>query len=68
MEEANDREKLTLVTRKSCFGLPTSCPNCLPVYVYLKFSATPFDLDFNLNNPDSGTSFCLLIIKILSLK
>ncbi|KAH0652437.1 hypothetical protein KY290_032635 [Solanum tuberosum] len=53
MEEAKDREKLTLVTRKSCFGLPTSCPNCLPAYVYLKFSGTPFDLDFNLINPDS---------------
>ncbi|XP_009628567.1 mitochondrial outer membrane import complex protein METAXIN isoform X1 [Nicotiana tomentosiformis] len=53
MEEAKEREKLTLVTRKSCFGLPTSCPNCLPVYLYLKFSKTPFDLAFNLINPDS---------------
>lgn len=54
MEESIEREKLTLVTRKSCFGLPTSCPNCLPAYVYLKFSGTPFDLDFNLINPDSA--------------
>ncbi|KAK4370100.1 hypothetical protein RND71_009575 [Anisodus tanguticus] len=53
MEEAKEKEKLTLVTRKSCFGLPTSCPNCLPVYLYLKFSQTPFDLEFNVNNPDS---------------
>ncbi|KAM3380124.1 mitochondrial outer membrane import complex protein METAXIN [Capsicum galapagoense] len=53
MEEAKEREKLTLVTRKSCFGLPTSCPNCLSVYAYLKFSNTLFDLDFNLINPDS---------------
>ncbi|CAN4084920.1 unnamed protein product [Withania somnifera] len=49
-----EREKLTLVTRKSSFGLPTSCPDCLPVYIYLKFSGTPFDLDFNLINPDSA--------------
>ncbi|CAN4084730.1 unnamed protein product [Withania somnifera] len=53
MEEADESKKLTLVTRKSCFGLPTSCPSCLPVYIYLKFSATPFDMDFNLINPDS---------------
>lgn len=51
MEEAN--EKLTLVTRKACFGLPTACPSCLPVYIYLRFCQRPFDLAFNSLHPDS---------------
>ncbi|KAK6152177.1 hypothetical protein DH2020_014812 [Rehmannia glutinosa] len=48
-----ERERLTLVARKPCFGLPTSCPKCLPVYIYLKFSKIPFSLEFNLIRPDS---------------
>ncbi|XP_051113680.1 mitochondrial outer membrane import complex protein METAXIN [Andrographis paniculata] len=48
-----EREKLTLVARKSCFGLPTACPHCLPVYIYLRFSKIPFNLEFNLIHPDS---------------
>ncbi|KAL7092447.1 hypothetical protein ACP275_12G165100 [Erythranthe tilingii] len=48
-----EREGLTLVARKPCFGLPTACPNCLPVYIYLKFSKIPFSLEFNLIHPDS---------------
>ncbi|XP_071711654.1 mitochondrial outer membrane import complex protein METAXIN-like [Rutidosis leptorrhynchoides] len=44
---------LTLVTRKSCFGLPTACPSCLPVYIYLKFANIPFQLAYNLAFPDS---------------
>ncbi|KAM2638054.1 hypothetical protein EV1_022478 [Malus domestica] len=46
-------EGYTLVARKSCFGLPTACPSCLPVYFYLKFAKVPFRLDFNLTYPDS---------------
>lgn len=50
MEESR---KLTLVTTKPCFGLPTGCPNCLPVYFYLKFARLPFDLYFHSTFPDS---------------
>ncbi|GMP91891.1 hypothetical protein CsSME_00042365 [Camellia sinensis var. sinensis] len=46
-------EEVTLVARKSCFGLPTACPSCLPVYIYLKFAQFPFNLAFNLTYPDS---------------
>lgn len=49
-----DNQKLTLVARKPCFGLPTACPSCLPVYIYLRFAQVPFDLSFNLIHPDSG--------------
>ncbi|XP_057472774.1 mitochondrial outer membrane import complex protein METAXIN-like [Actinidia eriantha] len=52
-EQVKPREEMTLVARKACFGLPTACPSCLPVYIYLKFSQTPFNLDFNLTYPDS---------------
>ncbi|GMH13615.1 hypothetical protein Nepgr_015456 [Nepenthes gracilis] len=45
--------RLTLVTRKPCFALPTACPNCLPVYFYLKFAQVPFDLCFHSTFPDS---------------
>ncbi|KAJ9689264.1 hypothetical protein PVL29_014774 [Vitis rotundifolia] len=48
-----DNQKLTLVARKPCFGLPTACPSCLPVYIYLRFAQVPFDLSFNLIHPDS---------------
>ncbi|KAL8136383.1 hypothetical protein V2J09_002384 [Rumex salicifolius] len=47
------QEKLTLVARKPSFGLPTACPYCLPVYLYLKFARIPFDLCFNGIYPDS---------------
>ncbi|RVW45798.1 Mitochondrial outer membrane import complex protein METAXIN [Vitis vinifera] len=36
-----DNQKLTLVARKPCFGLPTACPSCLPVYIYLRFAQVP---------------------------
>lgn len=53
-EEANrEREEYTLVVRKPCFGLPTACPSCLPVYIYLKLAQLPFRLDFNSTYPDS---------------
>lgn len=44
---------ITLVARKACFGLPTACPSCLPVYVFLKLSALPFYFNCNLTYPDS---------------
>ncbi|KAK3006479.1 hypothetical protein RJ639_016080 [Escallonia herrerae] len=54
MDEANRvREKLTLVARKGCFGLPTACPSCLPVYIYLRLANVPFDIEFNLINPQA---------------
>ncbi|XP_024174005.1 mitochondrial outer membrane import complex protein METAXIN isoform X1 [Rosa chinensis] len=46
-------EDYSLVVRKPCFGLPTACPSCLPVYFYLKFADIPFKLDYNLTYPDS---------------
>ncbi|KAE9462047.1 hypothetical protein C3L33_06019, partial [Rhododendron williamsianum] len=50
---AEESSQLTLVARKACFGLPTACPSCLPVYIYLKFAQLPFSLDYNLIHPDS---------------
>ncbi|KAG7035266.1 Mitochondrial outer membrane import complex protein METAXIN, partial [Cucurbita argyrosperma subsp. argyrosperma] len=44
---------LTLVVRKPCFNLPTGCPDCLPVYFYLKLANLHFHLDFNLIYPES---------------
>lgn len=46
-------EGLTLVVRKPCFNLPTGCPDCLPVYIYLKLANLHFHLDFNLIYPES---------------
>lgn len=45
---------LVLVARKPCFGLPTACPSCLPVYIYLRFASLSFDMHFDTSNPDSG--------------
>ncbi|KAM7507270.1 hypothetical protein LguiA_017723 [Lonicera macranthoides] len=54
MDEVSQKEEqLSLVTRKACFGLPTACPSCLPVYFYLRFAQVPFDLNYNLIHPDS---------------
>ncbi|XP_065850000.1 mitochondrial outer membrane import complex protein METAXIN [Euphorbia lathyris] len=53
MEESHEREGYTLVARKPNFGLPTACPICLPVYIYLKLARFPFHLDFNSIYPDS---------------
>lgn len=52
MEEGRE-EEYVLVGRKACFDLPTACPDCLPVYIYLRFSKLPFELRFNLIHPDS---------------
>ncbi|CAN1811315.1 Mitochondrial outer membrane import complex protein METAXIN [Linum perenne] len=53
MEESRDGD-WTLVARKPYFGLPTACPVCLPLYIYLKFARFPFNLEFNSAYPDSG--------------
>ncbi|CAI0427822.1 unnamed protein product [Linum tenue] len=52
MEESRDGD-WTLVARKPYFGLPTACPVCLPVYIYLKFARCPFNLEINSAYPDS---------------
>ncbi|KAF6141776.1 hypothetical protein GIB67_027954 [Kingdonia uniflora] len=52
-EEEEVKEGFVLVARKGCFGLPTACPSCLPVYLYLRFANVDFDLRFNLVHPDS---------------
>ncbi|XP_078172662.1 metaxin-like protein [Carex rostrata] len=44
---------LVLVARKPGFDLPTACPSCLPVYLYLKLANTPFTLQFDSSFPDS---------------
>ena len=70
MEEVNNENKereensLTLVVRKPCFGLPTACSSCLPVYFYLKFAQIPFLLDFNSAYPDSGNSSLSLSLHV----
>ncbi|KAF6165334.1 hypothetical protein GIB67_018778 [Kingdonia uniflora] len=48
------KEGFALVARKGCFGLPTACSSCLPVYLYLQFANVDFDLHFNLVHPDSA--------------
>ncbi|XP_022135409.1 mitochondrial outer membrane import complex protein METAXIN isoform X2 [Momordica charantia] len=48
-----DEVGLTLVVRKPCFGLPTGCPDCLPLFIYLRLANLPFHLDFNPVYPDS---------------
>ncbi|KAI9378851.1 hypothetical protein POPTR_018G147625v4 [Populus trichocarpa] len=42
MQESQERAEYTLVARKPSFGLPTGCPICLPLFLYLKFSNFPF--------------------------
>ncbi|XP_010548596.1 PREDICTED: mitochondrial outer membrane import complex protein METAXIN [Tarenaya hassleriana] len=53
MEGEQETVDFTLVARKPYFGLPTACPSCLPVYVYLKLAQVPFQLAFNSTFPDS---------------
>lgn len=48
-----DGGNLTVVVRKGCFELPTACPTCLPVLIYLKFAKLPFNVEYNLIYPDS---------------
>ncbi|KAJ4778768.1 metaxin-like protein [Rhynchospora pubera] len=44
---------LFLVARKPRFGLPTACPSCLPVYLYLKLANADFTVEFDSSFPDS---------------
>ncbi|KAF6167192.1 hypothetical protein GIB67_029830 [Kingdonia uniflora] len=53
-EEEEVKEGSVLVARKGCFGLPTACSSCLPVYLYLRFANVDFDLRFNLVHHDSA--------------
>ncbi|KAK8635446.1 hypothetical protein V6N13_004183 [Hibiscus sabdariffa] len=55
MEQAGEREseEFTLVARKPYFDLPTACPACLPLFIYLKLAHFPFRLSFNSIFPDS---------------
>ncbi|KAK8487571.1 hypothetical protein V6N13_016412 [Hibiscus sabdariffa] len=48
-----ESEELTLVTTKPYFDLPTACPLCLPLFIYLKLAHFPFRLSFNSIFPDS---------------
>ncbi|XP_020673751.1 mitochondrial outer membrane import complex protein METAXIN isoform X2 [Dendrobium catenatum] len=51
--EADRSSNFVLVTRKGGFGLPTACPSCLPVYLYLRFANIAFNLLYDVTNPDS---------------
>ncbi|AQL01786.1 Mitochondrial outer membrane import complex protein METAXIN [Zea mays] len=42
-----------LVARKPCFGLPTACPTCLPVLLYLRMAQVPFDIHVDTSFPDA---------------
>lgn len=55
MERVTEREgeEFTLVARKPYFDLPTACPLCLPLFIYLKLAHFPFRLSFNSIFPDS---------------
>ncbi|XVF69952.1 hypothetical protein PTKIN_Ptkin11bG0122100 [Pterospermum kingtungense] len=48
-----EAEELTLVATKPSFDLPTACPLCLPVFIFLKLAHVPFRLSFNSIFPDS---------------
>ncbi|GJN00845.1 hypothetical protein PR202_ga18065 [Eleusine coracana subsp. coracana] len=51
--EWEEAARKVLVARKPCFGLPTACPTCLPVYVYLRMAQVPFDIDVDTSFPDA---------------
>ncbi|KAH0457555.1 hypothetical protein IEQ34_012870 [Dendrobium chrysotoxum] len=51
--EAERSSNFVLVTRRGGFGLPTACPSCLPVYLYLRFANIAFNLLYDVTNPDS---------------
>jgi hypothetical protein len=44
----------TLVVRKPGFRLPTACPMCLTVLLYLRMADVPFDLEVDTCNPNAG--------------
>lgn len=53
MDDEQKEKGLVLVARKPGFGLPTACPSCLPVFLYLRFANASFDMHFDLSFPDS---------------
>lgn len=48
-----DGGDLVLVARGPAWGLPTSCPFCLPSFVYLKLAEVDFSIYYNDLQPDS---------------
>ncbi|KAL5225329.1 hypothetical protein ABZP36_011968 [Zizania latifolia] len=51
--EWEEAERKVLVARKAGFGLPTACPTCLPVLLYLRMSQVPFDVHVDSSFPDA---------------
>ncbi|PNT76441.1 hypothetical protein BRADI_1g48210v3 [Brachypodium distachyon] len=51
--EWQDAERKVLVARKPGFGLPTACPTCLPVLLYLRMSQVPFGIHVDTSFPDA---------------
>lgn len=49
---------LVLLLRGGAWGLPTACPACLPVYMYLKLARVAFTPQYATFQPDSGLRFC----------
>ncbi|KAL6606128.1 hypothetical protein ACP70R_041781 [Stipagrostis hirtigluma subsp. patula] len=51
--EWEEAERKVLVARKPAFGLPTACPACLPVLLYLRMAQVPFDIHVDTSFPDA---------------
>ncbi|TVU12376.1 hypothetical protein EJB05_46017 [Eragrostis curvula] len=51
--EWEEAAQKVLVARKPCFGLPTACPTCLPVFLYLRMAQVPFDIHVDTSFPDA---------------
>uniref|UniRef100_A0A0E0A5L2 Metaxin n=1 Tax=Oryza glumipatula TaxID=40148 RepID=A0A0E0A5L2_9ORYZ len=51
--EWEEAERKVLVARKAAFGLPTACPTCLPVLLYLRMCNVPFDIHIDSSFPDA---------------
>ena len=52
--EWEEAERKVLVARKAAFGLPTACPTCRPVLLYLRMCNVPFDIHVDSSFPDAG--------------
>lgn len=59
MESSGDSVDLVLVTRPAGFGMPTVCPACLPVYLYLRLAAVSFREQVSAVEPDSVDLPCV---------
>ncbi|XP_062233510.1 mitochondrial outer membrane import complex protein METAXIN-like [Phragmites australis] len=51
--EWEEAARKVLVARKPGFGLPTACPTCLPVLLYLRMAQVPFDIHVDTSFPDA---------------